>query len=151
VITQFTDVSIFSINLVTALGLGLAIDYSLFIVSRFREEIRAAMRELHSAPSVHGWSFCPATLTATPFLTVVSSAQVSGQSCGQAPCTTRVSDVVATGRSVSVFTVGPSAAHAGARRRTPMGRLAGLWHSRPRAAHPEELSTAAPNPARQPG
>mgnify|MGYP000113618662 CR=1 FL=1 len=41
VITQFTDVSIFSINLVTALGLGLAIDYSLFIVSRFREEIRA--------------------------------------------------------------------------------------------------------------
>ena len=34
-----TDVSIFSINLVTALGLGLAIDYSLFIVSRFREEL----------------------------------------------------------------------------------------------------------------
>ena len=37
-VTLFTDVSIFSINLVTALGLGLAIDYSLFIVSRFREE-----------------------------------------------------------------------------------------------------------------
>jgi RND superfamily putative drug exporter len=37
--TLFTDVSIFSINLVTALGLGLAIDYSLFIVSRFREEM----------------------------------------------------------------------------------------------------------------
>ena len=41
VITLFTDVSIFSINLVTAMGLGLAIDYSLFIVSRFREEVRA--------------------------------------------------------------------------------------------------------------
>jgi RND superfamily putative drug exporter len=39
VITLFTDVSIFSINLVTALGLGLAIDYSLFVVSRFREEL----------------------------------------------------------------------------------------------------------------
>ncbi len=38
-ITGVTDVSIFSINLVTALGLGLAIDYSLFIVSRFREEL----------------------------------------------------------------------------------------------------------------
>ena len=38
-ITQLTDVSIFSINLATALGLGLAIDYSLFIVSRFREEL----------------------------------------------------------------------------------------------------------------
>ncbi|MGI9646309.1 MAG: MMPL family transporter, partial [Ilumatobacteraceae bacterium] len=39
VVAQFTDVSIFSINLVTALGLGLAIDYSLFVVSRFREEL----------------------------------------------------------------------------------------------------------------
>jgi len=40
VLTSFTDVSIFSINITTALGLGLAIDYSLFIVSRFREELR---------------------------------------------------------------------------------------------------------------
>jgi len=40
-ITALTDVSIFSINLVTALGLGLAIDYSLFVVSRFREELGA--------------------------------------------------------------------------------------------------------------
>jgi RND superfamily putative drug exporter len=39
VITLFTDVSIFAINLVTAMGLGLGIDYSLFIVSRFREEM----------------------------------------------------------------------------------------------------------------
>jgi RND superfamily putative drug exporter len=39
VIGSLTDVSIFSINLTTALGLGLAIDYSLFIVSRFREEL----------------------------------------------------------------------------------------------------------------
>jgi RND superfamily putative drug exporter len=38
-VSQFTSVSIFSINLITALGLGLAIDYSLFIVSRFREEL----------------------------------------------------------------------------------------------------------------
>ena len=34
-----TDVSVYSINLTTALGLGLAIDYSLFIVSRYREEL----------------------------------------------------------------------------------------------------------------
>lgn len=40
VISGITDVSIFALNLVTALGLGLAIDYSLFIVSRFREEMR---------------------------------------------------------------------------------------------------------------
>ena len=37
-IASATDVSIFSINLATALGLGLAIDYSLLVVSRFREE-----------------------------------------------------------------------------------------------------------------
>jgi RND superfamily putative drug exporter len=41
VISSLTNVSIYAINLTTALGLGLAIDYSLFIVSRFREELRA--------------------------------------------------------------------------------------------------------------
>ena len=39
VIALFTHVSIFSLNLTTAMGLGLAIDYSLFIVSRYREEL----------------------------------------------------------------------------------------------------------------
>lgn len=42
VIGSVTDVSIYAINLTTALGLGLAIDYSLFIVSRFREELAAS-------------------------------------------------------------------------------------------------------------
>ena len=36
--TRFTDVSIFSANLITALGLGLGIDYALLMVNRFREE-----------------------------------------------------------------------------------------------------------------
>ena len=38
--SMVTDVSIFAVNVVTILGLGLAIDYGLFVVSRFREEIR---------------------------------------------------------------------------------------------------------------
>ena len=38
-VTLGTDVSVYSITLTTALGLGLAIDYSLFVVSRFREEL----------------------------------------------------------------------------------------------------------------
>lgn len=41
VIASITQVSVFSINLTTAMGLGLAIDYSLFIVSRYREELHA--------------------------------------------------------------------------------------------------------------
>jgi RND superfamily putative drug exporter len=35
------DIGVLSINVATALGFGLAIDYSLFIVSRFREELAA--------------------------------------------------------------------------------------------------------------
>jgi trehalose monomycolate/heme transporter len=38
-LTQFADVSIFASSIVTILGLGLAIDYSLFVVSRYREEL----------------------------------------------------------------------------------------------------------------
>ncbi|WP_327111622.1 MMPL family transporter [Nocardia sp. NBC_01730] len=37
--TLFTDVSIYALNMTTAMGLALAIDYSLFIVSRYREEL----------------------------------------------------------------------------------------------------------------
>jgi putative drug exporter of the RND superfamily len=36
-----TDVSVYSLNLTTALGLGLSIDYSMFMISRYREELRA--------------------------------------------------------------------------------------------------------------
>jgi RND superfamily putative drug exporter len=38
-INEVLDVSIFALNLITGLGLGLSIDYSLFLVSRFREEL----------------------------------------------------------------------------------------------------------------
>jgi RND superfamily putative drug exporter len=37
--TTVTEVSIFAINVITLLGVGLAIDYALFVVSRFREEL----------------------------------------------------------------------------------------------------------------
>jgi RND superfamily putative drug exporter len=39
-LTLATPVSIYSINITTLLGLGLAIDYGLFMVGRFREELR---------------------------------------------------------------------------------------------------------------
>jgi RND superfamily putative drug exporter len=38
-LTIFTGVSVFSLNITTILGLGLGIDYGLFLVTRFREEL----------------------------------------------------------------------------------------------------------------
>ena len=48
VATVFGEVSIFSINVVNMLGIGLGIDYGLLMVNRFREE-RGHGRELHDA------------------------------------------------------------------------------------------------------
>jgi RND superfamily putative drug exporter len=42
---NLTDVSIYALNMTTAMGLALAIDYSLFIISRYREEIRAGVAQ----------------------------------------------------------------------------------------------------------
>ncbi|MFM7270057.1 MAG: MMPL family transporter [Actinomycetes bacterium] len=39
ILTGFLDVTTFALNLTTALGLGLAVDYSLFVASRYREEL----------------------------------------------------------------------------------------------------------------
>ena len=39
VLARFTDVSVYAENVVTLIGLGVAIDYSLFITNRYREEL----------------------------------------------------------------------------------------------------------------
>src|SRR4051794_36436369 len=39
IISSVTDVSVYSLNLTTGLGLGLAIDYALFVITRYREEL----------------------------------------------------------------------------------------------------------------
>ncbi|HEX9235873.1 MAG TPA: MMPL family transporter, partial [Actinomycetota bacterium] len=41
ILVSVTNVSVYSLNLTTAMGIGLGVDYALFIVSRFREELRA--------------------------------------------------------------------------------------------------------------
>lgn len=38
-LTLFTDVSVYALNLTTGMGLGLGIDYALLMVNRFREEL----------------------------------------------------------------------------------------------------------------
>ena len=47
-VSGFADISAYSVNVVTMLGLGLAVDYSLLVISRFREE-RAGGLELPEA------------------------------------------------------------------------------------------------------
>ncbi|HLT11094.1 MAG TPA: MMPL family transporter [Micromonosporaceae bacterium] len=41
VLAGITEVSVFAVNVITMLGLGMAIDYALFVVNRFREELAA--------------------------------------------------------------------------------------------------------------
>jgi RND superfamily putative drug exporter len=47
-VAQTTELSIYVQNVATMLGLALAIDYSLFMVSRFREELRRGRTVAHS-------------------------------------------------------------------------------------------------------
>ena len=65
-LSELTELSIFALNLVTGLGLGLAIDWSLLVVSRFREE--SQHRELADAVR---------TTIATAGRTVVFSAAIT--------------------------------------------------------------------------
>ena len=55
-LSRVSELSIFSLNLATMLGLGLGIDYSLFIVSRFREELARG----DSVERAVGWSVATA-------------------------------------------------------------------------------------------
>ena len=41
VLTEYTDISIFALNMTSMFGFGLAIDYSLFVLTRYREELTA--------------------------------------------------------------------------------------------------------------
>ncbi len=49
-LTTVTDVSVFAVNVVSVLGIGLAIDYALFVVSRFREELAQLPPDDPAAP-----------------------------------------------------------------------------------------------------
>ncbi|HEX2232429.1 MAG TPA: MMPL family transporter [Thermoleophilaceae bacterium] len=71
VATEFGEISVFALNLVTGLGLGLAIDYSLFIVSRYREEIALSgpgLEALRATLSTAGRTVLFSSLTVTAAL-----------------------------------------------------------------------------------
>jgi uncharacterized membrane protein YdfJ with MMPL/SSD domain len=76
--SELGSISIFALNLTTGLGLGLAIDYSLFIVSRYREEL--ARRRLN-APGAGGrterWEALRATMRTAGRTVMFSSLTVA--------------------------------------------------------------------------
>jgi RND superfamily putative drug exporter len=49
ILAHFTPMSIFVLNMTTMLGLGVGIDYSLLIVTRFREELNRGLRRREAA------------------------------------------------------------------------------------------------------
>ena len=55
VMSAFVDTSLFALNIATALSLGLAVDYALLLVSRYREEVDAHGRteEAHLRAVAH--------------------------------------------------------------------------------------------------
>ncbi|ASF09010.1 hypothetical protein NBRGN_026_00590 [Nocardia brasiliensis NBRC 14402] len=60
-IARYTEVSVFAVNVVSLLGLGLAIDYGLFLVSRYREELATGC----SVPAAVGRAMATAGRTIT--------------------------------------------------------------------------------------
>ncbi|MGH8605846.1 MAG: MMPL family transporter, partial [Gammaproteobacteria bacterium] len=51
-LTGVMEVSQYAINIITVLGLGLAVDYSLFMVSRFREELRERLGKVEEGAAL---------------------------------------------------------------------------------------------------
>ncbi|WP_432972584.1 MMPL family transporter [Dactylosporangium sp. CA-233914] len=71
-LSAVTDVSVFAINLTTALGLGLGIDYALLMVSRYREERhRDAERALARTVATAGRTILFAAATVATALTAL--------------------------------------------------------------------------------
>jgi RND superfamily putative drug exporter len=56
VLGQFTDISFFIVNMITAMGLALGIDYSLFVLSRYREERQSGRDKLDAISATGGTS-----------------------------------------------------------------------------------------------
>jgi RND superfamily putative drug exporter len=56
VLGQFTSISFFIVNMITAMGLALGIDYSLFVLSRYREERQAGRNKIDAIVTTGGTS-----------------------------------------------------------------------------------------------
>ena len=77
--SEFGSISIFALNLTTGLGLGLAIDYSLFMVSRYREELASRGVDSEHAPAgrTERWEALRATMRTAGRTVLFSSLTVA--------------------------------------------------------------------------
>jgi len=77
--SEFGSISIFALNLTTGLGLGLAIDYSLFMVSRYREELSNRGVDSHdvTAGRTERWEALRATMRTAGRTVLFSSLTVA--------------------------------------------------------------------------
>ena len=76
--SEVGSISIFALNLTTGLGLGLAIDYSLFIVSRYREELaRRGVGSVGSGGRTERWEALRATMRTAGRTVLFSSLTVA--------------------------------------------------------------------------
>jgi uncharacterized membrane protein YdfJ with MMPL/SSD domain len=76
--SEVGSISIFALNLTTGLGLGLAIDYSLFIVSRYREELaRRGVDSQEAGGRTERWEALRATMRTAGRTVLFSSLTVA--------------------------------------------------------------------------
>jgi RND superfamily putative drug exporter len=76
--SEVGSISIFALNLTTGLGLGLAIDYSLFIVSRYREELaRRGVDSTAAGGRTERWEALRATMRTAGRTVLFSSLTVA--------------------------------------------------------------------------
>ncbi len=76
--SEIGSISIFALNLTTGLGLGLAIDYSLFIVSRYREELaRRGVDSPSAGARTRRWEALRATMRTAGRTVLFSSLTVA--------------------------------------------------------------------------
>ena len=68
VLGQFTSLSFFIVNMITAMGLALGIDYSLFVLSRYREERRAGRDKIDAILTTGGTSSKAVLFSGTSFV-----------------------------------------------------------------------------------
>ena len=68
VVGQFTSLSFFIVNMITAMGLALGIDYSLFVLSRYREERTAGRDKLAAIVATGGTSSKAVLFSGTSFV-----------------------------------------------------------------------------------